>query len=74
MSITINGHQLRQALEVADEDDTELEFEHLDAHKDAESGEMMPAGLYCWLGEYPEEGVMYLQKVPDRDGEKHARD
>lgn len=66
MSITINGYQIRHALDLLDgEDETPLEFEELPERKDTDTGETMPAGLYCWFAEYPDEGVVYLPDSAD---------
>lgn len=60
---TLTGHQLRWALMMANPDGAS-DPEQLDAAVSLQSklpgknvdGEDMPAGLYCWLHEYPEEG------------------
>lgn len=46
-----------------EEDDVDLEtsltFERLPKRESIE-GETLPAGLYCWLAEYPDEGCFPL--------------
>lgn len=68
----LNAHMLREALEFCnpdgDEDpdqmNTELTFKQLSAEEaaklvaDTEEGYPYPAGIYCWLTEYPEEGCL----------------
>lgn len=46
--------------------ETDLSFGMFEAGKDEESGEEMPAGLYCWLTEYPEEGRIHLPEIAAR--------
>ena len=63
-SQTINGAQVKQLLEFIDDDDEcEVEVEWL-PERTAYTGEKMEAGLYCWLTDYPEEGVMLLDPDP----------
>lgn len=95
-SITLNGYQLRCALDfvapdlnppkltmydkfkralwrlrrphwrhthdefLASELESELSFAQFEACPDPEGGEEMPAGIYCWFTEYPEEGRLHL--------------
>lgn len=57
-SLTVG--QLWQALELGgDESDTELCFQQKLAGKDSD-GDDAPAGIYCWMAEYPEEGSIRL--------------
>lgn len=63
-SQTINTAQLQQVLEFVDnEPDTQVEIEWL-PERTADNGDKMEAGLYCWLTEYPEEGVLLLDPNP----------
>lgn len=64
--LVLNGYQLKQALDFLDnEEETNLcvawygqdRREH-----DKPDGELMPAGVYCWLSEYPEEGQLLLKE------------
>lgn len=64
---TLDGHQLRRALQLANPNG-DLAPDQLDTHvciqyklpgKDTD-GEDAPAGLYCWLQEYPEEGSLCI--------------
>ena len=67
MTITLNGYQLKQALElVDDEDGTELCIDHVGHERqDSETGEIMPPGVYAWLLKYPEEGSTLLEETPE---------
>lgn len=60
---TLTVGQLRRALQIMGDDDheTELSFQHKLPGKDTD-GEDAPAGVYCWLTEYPEEGALQLPK------------
>lgn len=54
--------QLRDALKMADPDgnadpETPMVLSHLPA-RTADDGEWMKEGLYIWLADYPEEGVI----------------
>ena len=69
--LTLSAQQLKDALEFvapdfdADEDQREAEvcIQELPARMSTD-GEPMPAGLYCWLAEYPEEGCIPLLPAP----------
>jgi hypothetical protein len=61
--IHINGLQLKHALDFVDQDDeSELVIEHVDFERpDGNSpDETMPAGLYAWFYDYPDEGSLLL--------------
>jgi hypothetical protein len=67
IEITINGRQLRDALEAAwtersdpDEGDTELTLFVRDKAEVSVEGEAMEPGLWFYWTDYPEEGVCYL--------------
>lgn len=61
--LTLTAHQLRNALQLANPDGalapdqlaTQICLQHKLQVTDTD-GEFAPAGLYCWLDEYPEEG------------------
>lgn len=63
MHIILTARQLREALEFCNQDgpddadqmDTEITLTEREAFVSSD-GEQMPAGLYCHLTEYPEEG------------------
>ena len=64
--ITLNAIQLREAIEFVNPDvndldqlESEVTIVERDAFTDSE-GEFNPAGLYCHLTEYPEEGCIHL--------------
>lgn len=63
-SILLTGAQVRDVLEFvapdvgdADQLESEVIVEWCEARTSAE-GEAMPAGMYCWLADYPEEGCI----------------
>lgn len=69
--IELTAHQLQQALEFI-APDRETDKDQLDASAgigmfDAveSDGETLPAGMYVWCADYPEEGGQYLQEYPD---------
>ena len=70
-SMVMNAHLLREALEFSNPDgnkdpdqmNTEVTFRELseeEAQKlvSMDEGPVHPAGVYCWLTEYPEEGAL----------------
>jgi hypothetical protein len=58
--VNINGFQLRHLADLVDgEDEAEITLGVFEEHK-ASNGERMPAGLYAWFSEYPEEGKLWL--------------
>lgn len=72
-AVTMTLREMMRALAVADpneggprlsgEDDVDLEtsltFERLPKRESIEGG-TLPAGLYCWFAEYPDEGCFPL--------------
>ena len=70
-SITLNGRQLKEALEMAwpdgaldvDQGDTEIVLCELPLRMSID-GEPMPAGLYAYHYDLPEEGVTFLDPDP----------
>jgi regulator of replication initiation timing len=62
--IRLNRAQVQEMLDYIDlcvvDVETEIIIGHQDVNTEPESGEQMPAGVYMWDGEYPEEGCMYL--------------
>lgn len=67
--LTLNGYQLRSALEfiAPDGDADQLESEVCIQHGGGmagSDGEIVPVGLYCWMDEYPEEGSIFLSEGP----------
>lgn len=73
--LSLNGRQLRAALAFCGGiyDDNNFSIQKFDACVDEHEGETMPAGLYIWCTEYPEEGRMYLAEdseaspLPDQE-------
>jgi hypothetical protein len=64
--ISMTGLQVQHIADFIDGDpETEVYVAHYEAGKDEETGEEMPAGLYCWLVDYPDEGRVWLP--PDAD-------
>jgi hypothetical protein len=72
-AVTLNGYQVKLLLEFVDsEDETEITVAYVDHERpDANSaeGEIMPAGLYVWCTDYPDEGSLYLPETPQADGD-----
>jgi hypothetical protein len=69
--IHINGLQLKHALDFVDQDDeSELVIEHVDFERpDGNSpDETMPAGLYAWFYDYPDEGSLLLPESAVKTG------
>lgn len=69
MSITLSAKQVKNLLEFgAPDHETETEqletevtiFELKEPQKCIDTGDDMPAGIYAYLTEYPEEGSVYL--------------
>jgi hypothetical protein len=68
MSISLNGYQIRRLWDFVDaEDEAEIEIEYVDYERpDGNSdGEIMPAGLYAWFRDYPDEGSLWLPETPE---------
>lgn len=67
-AIAINGHQLRDALSLIAPDGTPDQLEHTlciqagPARRTSQGIE--PAGLFCWLKDYPDEGSVRLDEHP----------
>jgi hypothetical protein len=58
--VTLNGRQLREAMEFIDSDDEcDVGIAWLPDRTSSE-GEAMPAGYYAWMADYPEEGCIPL--------------
>lgn len=73
-SILLTGAQVRDVLEFvapdvgdADQLESEVIVEWCEARTSAE-GEAMPAGMYCWLADYPEEGCIGPLGEPGPEG------
>lgn len=69
MSITLNGHQLKNLLDFVNPDGekdlNQLETElTISFFEDGHSGK----GYYFWMTEYPEEGAMKLENDSGVDG------
>ena len=67
-ALTINGYQLRDALSAIAPDGTAAQMEcsiciQPGASRRTSSGQE-PAGLFCWLEEFPEEGSFRLDEFP----------
>ncbi|PHM21790.1 MAG: hypothetical protein CK604_00705 [Curvibacter sp. PD_MW3] len=64
---TLSAHQLRHVLQLANPDgaqepdqlNTDVCLQYKLPGKDVD-GEVSPAGLYCWLNDYPEEGSLCI--------------
>ena len=67
-SIIINGYQLRDALSLIAPEGTPQQMETTvciqPGPRRITSQGVEPAGLYCWLEEYPEEGSVRLDENP----------
>lgn len=64
-NVYLTGYQIKQlAVMAADEDDCSMCVQEYEETIDAEDGEVIPAGLYAYYDEYPDEGRMYLSKEP----------
>lgn len=67
-AVTLNGHQLRDALSLiapngtAKQMDTRLSIQAGPARLTNQGAE--PAGMFCWLAEYPGEGSVRLDEQP----------
>jgi hypothetical protein len=67
--MTLDACQLRHAAEFAaadyemeeDQRGTEMTFQRLPVPAIGTDGDEMPAGMYCWYTEYPEEGALHLE-------------
>lgn len=62
--VRLNLFQLRDMLQFAgdDEDDTELCVKRWVSARVDNEGTTLPAGLYVWIADYPEEGGYFLAK------------
>jgi hypothetical protein len=66
--VTLNGHQLRDALSLIAPDGTDeqmstcLSIQAGPARLTNQGAE--PAGMFCWLAEYPGEGSVRLDELP----------
>ena len=58
--ITLTGNQAEAILEAFGGEPTMVSIRRMEASKDVEDGSDMPAGLYLYYTEYPEEGVIFL--------------
>lgn len=64
--IALTGLQIQHMWDYVDGDkETELTIALYPEGKDEETGETMPAGLYCWFTEYPDEGRLYLPETAE---------
>lgn len=65
--ITLTGYQIRTILDMVDaEDEAEITISYIDYDRPCvDSGEVMPAGLYAWFTDYPDEGSLYLPEADD---------
>lgn len=70
MSISLNGYQIRRLLDFVDsEDEAEVEIDYVDHERpdlNSNEGEMMPAGVYAWFRDYPDEGALWLPQTPEQ--------
>lgn len=77
-AIVINGHQLRDALSLIAPDGTPEQLAHTlciqagPARRTSQGTE--PAGLFCWLQEYPEEGSVRLDEHPRESAARLSTD
>jgi hypothetical protein len=59
--ISLNGVQIAALLDFTDRElDAQITLGHFDDRRPDSEGNPMPAGLYAWFTEYPEEGAIYL--------------
>lgn len=63
--LTLTGHQIAELAKFAGDDpEAEVSVQHRSAFT-SDEGEKMPSGLYCWATDYPEEGCIPLERLPD---------
>jgi hypothetical protein len=64
--LTLTGYQIEQLADFVDgERDTELTLAHFPKRPPDADGNEMPAGLYAWFSEYPDEGSLHLAEQPE---------
>lgn len=62
----LTGYQIKNLVAmIADDDECELCLQEYPESVDEEDGEIMPAGLYAFYPDYPEEGRIFLSKEPE---------
>ena len=69
--IYLTGFQIKNLAAMTDGDDEcELCLQEYPETVDEEDGEIMPAGLYAYYYDYPDEGRTYLPPAPDTEEHK----
>lgn len=64
--IIINGYQIERLRDFVDaEPEAEVTLGAFPERPDMETGEKMPAGLYAWFADYPDEGSIWLPETPE---------
>lgn len=65
-SLCLTGYQIEHLADFVDrERDTELTLAHFPERSPDADGNEMPAGLYAWFTEYPDEGALHLAEQPE---------
>jgi hypothetical protein len=67
----LTGYQVEHLADFVDrEADAQISVARFDQDRTGSDGERMPAGLYAWFTEYPEEGQVWLPvDAPERERE-----
>lgn len=71
MAFDLTGYQIQRLWDFVDGDvESELSLAYFDeARPDLEDPEeTMPAGLYAWFTDYPDEGSLWLPESPGKPG------
>lgn len=73
-ALTITGAQARELLAVfGGDEEAEVALGWFRETKSEEDGEAMPAGLYAWMADYPEEGRIHLAGLAAEEMESHQQ-
>lgn len=71
----LTGFQIKNlAVMAADEDECSICIREFEESVDDEDGEKMPAGLYAYYDEYPDEGRIYLPPEPEQPNAELRRE
>ena len=64
--IHMTGYQIHRLWDFVDaEPDAQVTLDVFPERPDLETGEKMPAGLYAWFTDYPDEGSIWLPENED---------
>lgn len=65
-TLGLNGYQIHRLWDFVDaEPEAEVTLGNFPERADMEDGTKMPAGLYAWFTDYPDEGSIWLPETPD---------